>query len=263
MEIREGGKYKRRDGVVSNRVLSCLNGKVELLVVWEDGKEGIYYPNGKIYNPFNRSNLLNELDVVGELSVEKTLVEAIKQNGPILVPQETLFRWLQRVKRCDAGGYPTNVALEIEVLLGTTKSSDKPDDSVVNHEEAKQLASFKKGQSNLARCYLELLNKRSKELEDNGLITALRFYANEDNYYGKYNGTNQKLPDITEDMGETAKKALELVGNPVEIEVVKLWHEWKKLSDNAEKTLSHQDGMEAQLAWNKLDDLMESLKEVV
>lgn len=41
---------------------------------------------------------------------------------------------------------------------------------------------------------------------------ALEFYANENNYYGKYNGAGQHLPAITEDMGEIARSALSETG---------------------------------------------------
>lgn len=40
---------------------------------------------------------------------------------------------------------------------------------------------------------------------------ALEFYANVDNYFGKYNGENQRYPAITEDEGELARKALALL----------------------------------------------------
>lgn len=42
---------------------------------------------------------------------------------------------------------------------------------------------------------------------------------------------------------------------------IKLWQDWKRLSDEADLTLSHQDGMDAQSAWNKLDSFMTTFKE--
>ncbi len=176
MELREGGKYKRRDGVVSNRVLPCLNGKIELMIVWEDEKECIYFPNGRIYNPFNKSGGDNIMDVVEELKV---------------------------------------------------------------------------------------LEQTEINTQENPLVVALQFYANEDNYFGKYNGKVQYYPAITEDGGEVAKNALETSSKTTttEREAIKAWHEWKRLFEESQRTLSHQDGMEAQTAWDKLDDLMEALKQ--
>ena len=38
----------------------------------------------------------------------------------IQIPRETLERWRARVERCEHGGFPTNVKLEIETFLAAS-----------------------------------------------------------------------------------------------------------------------------------------------
>lgn len=121
MVIHEGGKYKRRDGVVSNRVIHCVGPEEVFMIVWEDSTEGLYHQNGKTYNPFNfaKPKLDNALDVVEEFMPDYSK----KEPSPFVqIPRDTLSRWLLRVQRCDKGGYPTNVALEIRTFLGDAKT---------------------------------------------------------------------------------------------------------------------------------------------
>lgn len=122
MIVSESGKYKRRDGVVSNRVLSSANGKDTLMIVWEDKSEFHYFPNGRLFNPRNTVNPDSTLDVVEELHKEDVRVP-VDLPTHIPIPYQTLSRWLLRVKRCENGGFPTNVALEMETFIEAWEKS--------------------------------------------------------------------------------------------------------------------------------------------
>ncbi len=59
-------------------------------------------------------------ELVGECGTYRgceTDAEYVLASSYVVISKELLKRWIERVKRCDSGGFPTNVKLEMELFL--------------------------------------------------------------------------------------------------------------------------------------------------